>query len=563
MWSPILPGTKGKAPSRSAEDEGSQSDRLLKLELDELSLADELHRTALSVRPFTSLPFANPYLELATRQSSQLQSSMKDILQVIPCIIKGLSISPDNVELWNRLTDVATCTPRLRCLYSQAKVLNLMRQAALRQSIKAGPTDNLAKLVRQWFERRLDLLILMMMRRRYVKGDVKLLLRHGQHLAKSLLWFLLKCTDRKISTCLVGEIYGQTCSPQINGFEIIEVPNGPVEDYGEVLTYTAEVLHEAPAAEDWLHLATLGSHSQPLLHIQISAQGPADALGKVLGYLNDACQVEKTARDHQQALAVEGLASDFTYGVCEPWFRLQKLRVQLCLKGDEGWPWAATQPFGYTCESLNETVADAIQGLDACVIFDKSYQHKVDVLKASIELHFKEWDNASQWAWSLRTGVLFLEEQEKLRAVFICLGLYKGLLQECLPGAQVSVPTDLKAFSRLEASFKETSHGMQSLGYVHPGHRTKVQQEIRNLTSERKSEKWQALQEVTSKLASYATRVVDLSDNFRTDEFGQGKDAVQWQKLVLGVQISASGTLRADMATWHAMALPSRSEMLT
>lgn len=549
----------GKAPSRT-EDEGSQSDRLLKLELDELSLADELQRTALSVRPFTSLPFANPYLELATRQSSQLQSSMKDMLQVIPCIIKGLSISPDNVELWNRLTDVfaqvyflqddmdcsmkstfqrfevASCTPRLRCLYSQAKVLNLMRQAALRQSIKA-PTEDLAKLARQWFERRLDLLILMMMRRRYVKSDVKLLLRRGQHLAKSLLWFLLKCTD-----------------------------------YGEVLTYTAEVLHEAPAAEDWLHLATLGSHSQPLLRFRTEGAippaylwylpyvvgriewklyklqgGPADALGKVLGYLNDACQVEKTSRDQQQALAVEGLvpkmtprkhqASDFTYGVCEPWFRLQKLRVQLCLKGDEGWPWAATQPFGYTCESQNETVADAIQGLDACVIFDKSYQQKVDLLKASIELHFKEWDNASQWVTRLFTGIndswkavvghshdpwltqerrRRKEEQEKLRAVFICLGLYKGLLQECLPGAQVSVPTDLKAFSRLEASFKETSHGMQSLGYVHPGHRTKVQQEIRTLTERSATAQGQALQEMTSKLASYATRVVDLSDNFRS-----------------------------------------------
>ena len=91
----------------------------------------------------------------------------------------------------------------------------------------------------------------------------------------------------------------------------------------------------------------------------------------------------------------------------------------------------------FTCFGSGDLVSAAgdlphSEGLDACVIFDKSYQQKVDLLKvgtcghcgadrhgdfrsrhgldrgamappvvprqASIELHFKEWDNASQWA---------------------------------------------------------------------------------------------------------------------------------------------------------------------
>ena len=550
----------GKA---TRSDEEGQFDRLLKLELEELSLAADLQKTALSVRPFTTLPFANPYLELAMRHTQHLVG-LKDMLQVIPCLIKALAISPQHAELWDRtaevfaqiyiLQDDAECaagelfhrfevlssTPRLRFLYSQAKVLNLMRQSAIREAIKVN-VANAAGLARQWFERRLDLLQLLMLRRRYVKGDAKMFLRRCQHLAKSLLWFMLHCTD-----------------------------------YGDVLTYTATVLDQAAetvvAPAEWRHLGD-PSCVQPILRFRTEGAIPTaylwylpyilariewklyklrgdavdhGALNVVLGYLNDACHVEAAVRAQHQALAVEGLvpkmtprkhqSTDFTYGVCEPWFRLQKLRVQLCLR-DEGWRSAATKPFGFACESLNDTVADAIQGLDACVIFDKSYQHKVDVLKATIELHFKEWDNASQWVTRLFTGInepwkhsavghshdpwlkqerrRRKEESEKLRSLFLCLGFYKGLLQECLPGCQVSVPTDLKAFSRLEASFKAAAHGLHALGNVHPGHRTKVHKQIQSLSSDRPLQ-WQALHEVTKKLTSYATRVVDLSDNFRS-----------------------------------------------
>lgn len=62
----------------------------------------------------------------------------------------------------------------------------------------------------------------------------------GTQVSFSLQWLKL---SGKISPCLVGEIHGQKRSPQINRVKSLKFQTG--EDYGEVLTYTAEVLHEA------------------------------------------------------------------------------------------------------------------------------------------------------------------------------------------------------------------------------------------------------------------------------------------------------------------------------
>ncbi|CAK8991254.1 unnamed protein product, partial [Durusdinium trenchii] len=515
--------------------------------------------------PVTVLPFSNPYLVQANRPVDLLKLSKDELGQAIVCITKALAICP-GCKLWSRLADIyarlwvveddSTCLkeswtqkleadrswpPRLIFLCRQTKVLNLMIQSSIRQSIRrAAPVADQQHLARAWFERKLELLVLMMLRRRYfAKLDGKLHLRRCQHLALSLIWFLVHCTD-------YGDVI-PACREALQK-AVLKLPEewqGFAGRAEPLLCFRSGALGSPPAYL-WYVPYVMG-RIEWKLRKQLGAHASAEA---ALGYLSDACNMENEVHTLMESMSQRGLLAR-TYQKSElavarerskePHFRCEVLRVKLCMEA-EGWRLAATRPRIGGCETLMETLGDAVEALDTIANLENSYKPKVAIIKACLDLHLKDFDDekAAEHVRHLQGSSYIFDEQSKydpagssiaggydpwvvleqrqrkvesqrLKALFASLSIYKALLLNCLPkGAEVSVPTDLKTFQQLEAKRSLTDlHG--DCEKVPLPYYSKVVSEMEKLKQNR-PEHWKDLFLVTLALVRSAISAAESSD---------------------------------------------------
>eukprot|EP00913_Durusdinium_trenchii_P020658 g19399.t1 len=374
--------------------------------------------------------------------------------------------------------------PRLIFLCRQTKVLNLMIQSSIRQSIRrAAPVADQQHLARAWFERKLELLVLMMLRRRYfAKLDGKLHLRRCQHLALSLIWFLVHCTD-----CLEALQKAVLKLPEEwQGFA------GPLG---------------SPPAYLWYVPYVMGRIEWKLRKQLAEAHASAEA---ALGYLSDACNMENEVHTLMESMTYQkselAVARERSK---EPHFRCEVLRVKLCMEA-EGWRLAATRPRIGGCETLMETLGDAVEALDTIANLENSYKPKVAIIKACLDLHLKDFDDEKA-AEHVRHLQGLHPRETRLKALFASLSIYKALLLNCLPkGAEVSVPTDLKTFQQLEAKRSLTDlHG--DCEKVPLPYYSKVVSEMEKLKQNR-PEHWKDLFLVTLALVRSAISAAESSD---------------------------------------------------
>ncbi|CAJ1425811.1 unnamed protein product [Effrenium voratum] len=402
-----------------------------------------------------------------------------------------------------------------------------MRQSAISQALQA--TTDQEHFARQWFERRLEMLVLMHCRLRYfAKGDAKLVahLRRCRFQAQCLLWFLHHCTDYG------SELASKEFPDEVKAYlpePWLQLAKGPLVRFRSGI----------PPAYVWYPPYALGRIEWKLR--QVNAVNHE----KVLGHLMDACRMEAMARQQLQQLASQGAlpkrpvrratSMDMTYGVVEPHYRLHAMRMKVAFAHPEGWRMAAKMPWSFQSANKEEVVADVFKAMEELIACDKWYHGKVRYLEAKADLHFGDLENAADMVpqlcksggsrldfrdfesrfdpWVMLNQRRREEEAQKLKGIFVSLRFYKALLLAVLPkNAQVVMPSPGTSLERPGTACPQL---WCTCSAVHPGHRTKVQRELTQL-QENRPPLWQALFKVTLALARAAMAAANAADNFRT-----------------------------------------------
>ncbi|CAE7189641.1 Slc38a10, partial [Symbiodinium necroappetens] len=388
-----------------------------KPEVSEMKKAMEMLEPASKVPAVTSLPFENPYsMLLKLSLAERVQGQKPELLEALMCISKALAIGPACQELWWSAAKVflqlflqqddadslvepwsqklqvlagssdTKSSPCWRFLYGQARMLNQVWQcrltrdlnSGLQKTLKAGHRQipgELSHLALQWFERQLEMLVLLRCRRRYfARNNESRLVSHlnrCKRTAQTLLWFLIKCTD------MSGEFH-----------------------------YTADVMAtvkewDKPVfAETWCRLANGGS--QPLLCFRgmdgrdrvpatylwyvpyilgriewkLSKLCPASPerleRKSIICLLMDACHVELAVR----ASLTERRRDEIME--TEPSFRLHAVRLAILFGSPDGYESAGTICFDTNCLELSRqnVIVDALKGMQAVVQENKCHMGK-------------------------------------------------------------------------------------------------------------------------------------------------------------------------------------------
>ncbi|CAE7571443.1 yos-9 [Symbiodinium sp. CCMP2456] len=557
-------------PSRRHTAKTPRSETLTQMdtpEVYEMKKAMEMLEPASKVPAVTSLPFENPYSMLLKLSLAEIVQGQKpELLEALMCISKALAIGPACQELWwsagqvclqlfllqddadslvepwsQKLQVLAGSSdmkwsPCWRFLYGQARMLNQLWQcrltwdlnSGLQKTLKAGHRQipgELSHLALQWFERQLEMLVLLRCRRRYFarNNESKLVshLNRCKRTAQTLLWFLIKCTD------MSGEFH-----------------------------YTADVMAtvkdwERPVfAETWCKLANGGS--QPLLCFRgmdgrdrvpatylwyvpyilgriewkLSKLCPASPerlqRKSIICLLMDACHVELAVR----ASLTERRRDEIME--TEPSFRLHAVRLAILFGSPDGYESAGTICFDTNCLELSRqnVIVDALKGMQAVVQENKCHMGKYLSCEARALLDSGELNRAADcvikivdeamrarkfrvpsFGACLNPHVMLCQrarkaERQQWAAMQTCLDVQQALLQAIL---------GVKAFAALQEK-PDDLRGFESCSGVHPGHRTKVVNALKSLDQNR-PESWQALFQVKHALLRMVFACIDTESN--------------------------------------------------
>lgn len=558
------------SPSRRHTAKMPRSETLTQMdkpEVSEMKKAMEMLEPASKVPAVTSLPFENPYsMLLKLSLAERVQGQKPELLEALMCISKALAIGPACQELWWSAAKVflqiflqqddadslvepwsqklqvlagssdTKSSPCWRFLYGQARMLNQVWQcrltrdlnSGLQKTLKAGHRQipaELSHLALQWFERQLEMLVLLRCRRRYfARNNESRLVSHlnrCKRTAQTLLWFLIKCTD------MSGEFH-----------------------------YTADVMAtvkewDKPVfAETWCRLANGGS--QPLLCFRgmdgrdrvpatylwyvpyilgriewkLSKLCPASPerleRKSIICLLMDACHVELAVR----ASLTERRRDEIME--TEPSFRLHAVRLAILFGSPDGYESAGTICFDTNCLELSRqnVIVDALKGMQAVVQENKCHMGKYLSCEARALLDSGELNRAADcvikivdeamrarkfrvpsFGACLNPHVMLYQrarkaERQQWAAMQTCLEVQQAILQAIL---------GVQAYAALQEK-PDDLRGFESCSGVHPGHRTKVVNALKSLDQNR-PESWQALFQVKYALLRMVFACIDTESN--------------------------------------------------
>ncbi|CAE7568130.1 yos-9 [Symbiodinium natans] len=532
-------------------------------EVFELKEAKELMDIASQVPALTVLPFDNPYETLLKRSPVDcVQGQKHELLEALICISKAVAISPACEELWWSASQVflqllllqddadALAEPwsqklqvftgssdmnwsqRWRFLYGQARMLNQAWQYKLTDDLtrgvrmlKAGQSipELLSQTALRWFERQLEVLVLLRCRKRYFATQAQSNERRLAHLkrckrtALSLLWFLIHCSD------LQGVFqYATEAMAAVKGWEepaFAEAWRKFSSSSKQPLLCFRGTVREALPAYLWYVPYILGRIEWKLWKLSPASTERLDRK-IIICLLMDACHVELEVRDSLlERKRVEFIDT-------EPSFRLHAMRLAILFGSADGYESAGMMCYDVSNPELsrNNVMADALKGMYELAQMDKWYMCKYYACEARAHLDVGDLRTAADGVDKVVDETLrgrqfqapFFEcinpfvmhcqrvrkdESRKWAAMKTCLQVHRAIMESILGQA-------LAAVGKLDDVSEFAKYGRG----VHPGCRTKVANAMKSLDQSR-PESWQALFQVKRALLRLVLASFDTESN--------------------------------------------------